>query len=208
MVCFAGMLDALILYFEHLSPGWLYFALFLSSYIENIVPPVPGDTVLVFAAYLVGRSQRHLLGVFVSTTVGSAAGFMTYYALGRWVGQDYFLKKNFRFLPAQSIIKAGNWFRRYGYWILLANRFLSGIRSVISIVAGIYMLPWLWVLALALVSCGVWNGVLIWIGYALGQNWKLIEDILRQYNRFLLTTLILAGGFWLVRRKLSGPSSR
>ncbi len=204
----SGMLDAVTRYFESLSPGWLYFALFVSAYVENIAPPVPGDTVLVFAAYLVGRSQRHLAGVFVSTTLGSAAGFMTYYALGRWVGQDYFLKRNFRFLPAKSIIKAGNWFRRYGYWVLLANRFLSGIRSVISIVSGVYMLPWLGVLALALLSCGAWNGLLIWVGYALGQNWKLIEDILRQYNRVLFSVLILGGAFWLVRRKLSTPSSR
>src|SRR5213083_995158 len=163
------MLDAVTRYFESLSPGWLYFALFVSAYVENIAPPVPGDTVLVFAAYLVGRSQRHLLGVFISTTVGSAAGFMTYYALGRWIGQDYFLKKNFRFLPAQSIIKAGNWFRRYGYWILLANRFLSGVRSVISIVSGIYMLPWLWVLTLALLRCALWNGHVIWIFHLLAK---------------------------------------
>ena len=113
-----------------------------------------------------------------------------------------------KFLPAKSIIKAGNWFRRYGYWVLLANRFLSGIRSVISIVSGVYMLPWLGVLALALLSCGAWNGLLIWVGYALGQNWKLIEDILRQYNRVLFSVLILGGAFWLVRRKLSTPSSR
>ncbi len=202
------MLDTITNYFASLAPGWLYFALFVSSYIENVFPPVPGDTVLVFAAYLVGRSQQHFTGVFVSTTLGSAAGFMTYYALGRFIGQNYFLEKNFRVLPAEKILKAGEWFRRYGYWILFFNRFLSGIRSVISIVAGVYSLPWPRVMVLALVSCALWNGVLIWVGYLLGQNWRLIEEILRQYNRVLLTALILFGGIWLVRRRFSSPSSR
>ena len=197
------MIDAITNYFTSLTPGWLYFALFLSSYAENVIPPVPGDTVLVFAAYLVGCSQKHFTGVFISTTLGSVAGFMTYYFLGRVIGQEYFLKRNFRFLPAARILKAGGWFRQYGYWVLLFNRFLSGIRSVISIVAGIYSLPWPRVLALALVSCALWNGALIWVGYLLGQNWRLIEDILRQYNRILLIAMILFAGVWFIRRRLN-----
>ena len=202
------MLDAITNYFTSLTPGWLYFALFLSSFLENVLPPVPGDTVIVFAAYLVGRSQRHFVGVFVSTTLGSVAGFMTFYGLGRYIGQRYFLEKDFRILPAAKILRAGEWIGRYGYWILLFNRFLSGIRSVIAIVAGIYSLPWPRVMALALLSCALWNGILIWVGYVLGQNWRLIEDIIRQYNRILLIALLLAGSIWFLRRKLSNSSSR
>ena len=41
------MLDAITEYFASLSAGWFYVALFLSAYIENVVPPVPGDTVTV-----------------------------------------------------------------------------------------------------------------------------------------------------------------
>lgn len=202
------MIDAVTNYFASLSPGWLYLALFLSAYIENIFPPIPGDTVVVFGAYIVGRSQMHFWGVFLSTTLGSVAGFMTYYVLGRRIGQDYFIRKNFRFLPAASFSKAGQWYQRYGYWMVAGNRFLSGIRSVISIVTGIYRLPWLRVMILAAVSCALWNGLLIWAGYLLGANWKLIEEILRQYSRAIATITILVGGTWLIRKRLSGSSPR
>ncbi len=194
------MLDALTDYILALSPGWFYLAIFLSSYIENVAPPVPGDTVTVFAAYIVGRSQERVLGVFLATTAGSLAGFMTYYALGRRIQPDYFIRKNFRFLPAKKFLKAGQWFERYGTWVVLCNRFLSGVRSVISIVAGIYRMPWLTVLTCAGIACAVWNGALIWAGYLLGANWRQIEHLLGQYNRVLILALAVLLVAWMVRR--------
>ena len=74
---------------------------------------------------------------------------------------------------------------------------------MISIVAGIYRLPWPRVLLLALVSCAVWNAVLIWIGYLLGSNWRAIEDILRQYTRVVAAVLVLGAVVWITRRRLS-----
>jgi membrane protein DedA with SNARE-associated domain len=197
------MLDSITNYIASLSPGWLYFALFLSSYIENIFPPVPGDTVTVFGAYVVGRTREHFLGVFISTTLGSIAGFMTIYALGKLIRPDYFITKNFRFFPAKTFLKAGSWFARYGYWVILANRFLSGIRFMISVVAGVYRLPWLKVMILAGISCALWNLILIWVGYLLGANWPAIQKLLEQYSRVLITVVILTGAIWLLRRRRS-----
>ncbi len=206
MLC--TMLDNITAYFTSLSPTWFYVALFLSAFIENIFPPVPGDTVTVFAAYIVGRSQQRFAGVFIATTMGSVAGFMTYYGIGRLVHPEYFIRKNFRFLPAASFENAGKWFRRYGNWVILLNRFLSGIRSVISIVCGLYRLPWLTVLILCLIGCSIWNLLLIWAGYVLGSNWKMIDRIFTQYNRILLFVLVLGGIAVIVRRRVLASRRR
>lgn len=202
------MLDNITAYFTSLSPAWLYVALFFSAYVENICPPIPGDTVTVFAAYIVGRSQQRFAGVFIATTLGSVAGFMTYYGIGRLVHPEYFIRRNFRFLPASNFENAGKWFRRYGNWVILLNRFLSGIRSVISIVCGLYRLPWFTVLILCLIGCSVWNLLLIWAGYLLGSNWKMIDEIFTQYNRVLLGVIVLGAIAAIVRRKLFAPRSR
>lgn len=193
------MLDSIIEYLTTLSPGWFYCSVFLSAYVENIFPPAPGDTITVFAAYLVGRSQLGFLGVFIATNLGSIAGFMTYYALGRLIRPECF--KNYRFLPSSSFDKAGEWFQRYGYWVVLFNRFLSGIRSVISIVCGMYRLPWPRVLLLTTIGCSIWNGLLMWAGYLLGANWRNLEHIMQQYSRILLAAAIVAVMIWLVRKK-------
>jgi membrane protein DedA with SNARE-associated domain len=202
------MLDAITEYFASLSAGWFYVALFLSAYIENVVPPVPGDTVTVFAAYIVGRTQERFLGVFLSTTLGSVAGFMTLYLLGRLIHPEYFVRKDFRFFPASQFQKAGQWYSRWGYWVILFNRFLSGVRSVISVVAGIYRLSWSRVLLLTTLSCLVWNGLLIWAGYALGSNWRVIEEVFRQYNRILLIAAALLIVVWLIRRRVAPSRAR
>jgi membrane protein DedA with SNARE-associated domain len=194
------MLESITNYFAGLDPGWLFVALFLCAYIENIFPPVPGDTVTVFAAYLVGRSDQSIIGIMIATSTGSMAGFMTYYALGRLIHPEYFVRKNLRFLPASSIERAGKWFKRYGYWIVFLNRFFSGVRSVISLVTGMYRLPWLRVLILSGIGCAIWNGLLIWMGYLLGANWILIERILKQYNRGLLALALLLAVIWFGRK--------
>jgi len=198
------MLDSLTASLTGLSPFWFFSALFLFAYLENIIPPIPGDTVTVFAAYLVGRTGRGFFTVWLATSAGSVAGFMTYYAIGRFIHPEYFIRRNFRLLPAASIEKAGKWFARYGYWIVLLNRFLSGIRSVISIVCGLFRLPWPRVLFLAAAGSAVWNLMLIWAGYLLGANWRVIEGILTQYSRFLFAAGIAAALWWIWRRRGSG----
>lgn len=196
------MLDVLTDYITTLRPGWFYLALFASAYIENIFPPIPADTVTVFAAYLVGRSQQGAVEVFFATTAGSLAGFMTYYALGRLIHPDYFIRKNFRFLPAAQFRKAGVWFERYGLWVVLFNRFFSGIRAAVSLVSGLYRLPWPRVLAAAGLGCSVWNGLLIWAGYALGANWKAVEPLLARYNKVVLILAAVLAAAWLLLRRL------
>ncbi len=195
------MLESITSYFASLDPGWLYVALFLCAYIENIFPPIPGDTVTVFAAYLVGRSSHNIAGIMISTTAGSAAGFMTYFAVGRLIHPEYFTRKNFRYLPASSIERAGNWFKRYGYWVILLNRFFSSFRAVVSLVAGMYRLPCLRVFILATISCAIWNGLLIWAGYMLGSNWLLIERIMAQYSRALLLAAVVLLAVWLMHKR-------
>ena len=199
------MLDGVFNHLLTLSPGWFYFALFAGAYLENIFPPVPGDTVTLFGAYLAGRTERSLTVVFLSTNLGSIAGFMTYCFLGRLIRPDFFVRKNYRFLPASKIEKAGLWFRRWGYWIVLFNRFMTGIRSVISIVCGMYGLPWLRVLIVASIGCTIWNLLLVRVGYSLGTNWPLIDRILRQYSRIFLGASLVLLAVWLLRKKTSAP---
>ena len=195
------MLEWITDYVATLNPVWFYLALALSSFVENVVPPVPGDTVTVFAAYLVGRSDRSFAGVLLSTTVGSTFGFMALYAVGRSIQRDYFIRRDFRFLPVSSFLAAERWFQRFGYWVILTNRFFSGIRSVISIMCGLYRLPWPWVFTLSFLGCAVWNLMLIWAGYLLGANWALVEGILAQYSRILLAAAVILLGLWVLRRR-------
>lgn len=175
-----------------LSDSTVYFLLGLSAFIENIFPPIPGDTVTVFGAFLVGTGRLNFIGVYLSITLGSLLGFMTLFMAGAYLGRDHFIKRDHNFFRKEAIIKAEDWFRRYGYFIILLNRFLPGIRSVISISGGVSGLNRRSVTVLALISCASWNLIWILFGYMLGNNWEEAKDILSVlFLRYNISVTIL-----------------
>ncbi len=173
---------------------FLYIFLFISAVIENLVPPIPGDTITIFGAFLVGTGRLSYVLVYISTTAGSVTGFMLLVLLGRFLEREFFIAKNYRFFPAKSIVAAEQWFERYGHFVVLANRFLPGIRSVISLVSGITRLNLLKVALLSLASAAVWNLIWIHIGFVLGNNWQTVReksvDIISKYN--IIVGIIIA----------------
>ncbi|MBW1721610.1 MAG: DedA family protein [Deltaproteobacteria bacterium] len=196
--------DTFLQYLETLPDLLVYFLLGLSAFVENIFPPIPGDTITAFGAFLVGLGRLQFFGVFLSTTVGSLTGFMTLFQLGKILGRTFFTRKDFRFLRSRDILKAESWFNRYGYLLVAANRFLPGIRSAIAVAGGITRLKTMPVILLAAISCGVWNFIWILAGFSLGSEWEVAKERIlhftTRYNLGILLALTLVVLFLLVRR--------
>jgi membrane protein DedA with SNARE-associated domain len=203
------LFDLFILWLGAQNAPVLYLVLFLFSILENLFPPVPGDMVTVFGAFLVGSGKLSFLLVYISTTAGSTLGFYTLYLLSRAAEVEFFEKRNIKWLSRKNINKAKHAIGRFGYAAILANRFLPGVRSAISITAGILKLPPLVVLPLSFASAAVWN--LIWIsaGSAFGKTWEetkqALEDFAAHYNLaagiFLIAILILVSAWIILRRR-------
>jgi len=189
------LINDIIRYLLPKNDLFLYLFLFLSAVIENLAPPIPGDTITVVGAFLVGTGRLSFLLVYAATTTGSVVGFMTLVMLGRLLEREFFMKKNYRFFSAKSIMAAENWFSRYGYFVVLANRFLPGIRSVISLVSGITRLNMWKVLLLSVISAAVWNLIWIEIGFLLGNNWNIVREkagsLIEGYNIIAGTIIAL-----------------
>jgi membrane protein DedA with SNARE-associated domain len=184
----------------------IYFFLGLSAFVENLVPPIPGDTITAFGAFLVGVGKLSFLGVYISTTVGSLLGFMCLFWVGRFLGRHFFIERDFRFLRAKDIIKAEEWFGRYGYFLILFNRFMPGIRSAVSLAAGISRFRTLPVAALSFLSCAAWNLIWIFMGHTLGTHWETVEkkmaDFMVRYNVAVIILLALVVLFFIFTKRL------
>ncbi len=187
-------LDSFLNLLNSLPNTLLYFLLGLSAFVENVFPPIPGDTITAFGAFLVATRRLSFLGVYLSTTLGSLFGFMFLFWVGSLLGRRFFIEKDYRFFRARDIIRAEEWFRKYGYFLILLNRFFPGIRSVISIAGGISQLKTVRVTLLALISACVWNLIWIILGYSIGTNWDIVREkmarIMFSYN---VVILILIG---------------
>jgi membrane protein DedA with SNARE-associated domain len=197
-------MDRFLVFLGSLPDLLIYFILGVSALIENVFPPVPGDTVTAFGAFLVGINRLDFLGVYISTTLGSLAGFMLLFWIGGLLGRRFFIEKDLFWFKAEDIIRAEIWFKRYGYFLILINRFLPGIRSVISVVSGLTRLRPLQVSILALLSCATWNLIWIAVGYALGANWETakgkLHDIMASYNFVILVAVVFAVAFFVTKK--------
>ena len=201
--------DAFLNMLDTLPDGLIYVLLGLSAFVENIFPPIPGDTITAFGAFLVGTKRLSFLGVYLSTTLGSLAGFMCLFWIGRFLGRRFFIERDYRFFKARDIIRAEAWFRRWGYLLILLNRFFPGIRSVISIAGGISRLGGLKVTLLALISACTWNLIWILAGYTLGNNWEVVKTkmagLMFRYNLGAFICLGAVILFLIIRFKRKRP---
>ena len=201
----AAYLDSLLAVLASVDPLWAYSLLVLSAFLENIVPPVPGDTVVVFSAYLVGRGLLDIWPVFFATWVGGTAGFLAMYYLGYSRGRAFFAGRR----GTAKLAQAERWLSRYGVALILGNRFLSGIRSVIAIGAGLGRMPWPTVALCSSIGMAIWNGLLLYAGFLVGENWQQVAEVLAQYNRVLVGILCLVGavllGRWWRKRRVAPP---
>jgi len=191
----------------NLSDVWIYAAIFLIAYIENIFPPSPSDMVIVFGGSLAGLGQVDLLGALAAATLGSTLGFATMFGIGHWFGVKILESGRLRFLPKESIDKVEGWFRRYGYGIIIANRFLAGTRAVVSFFAGMSHLRFIYTLPLCFVSALVWNSILVLAGNSLGKNWQKIGVYLTAYSQ-TVTAILVVVVLFLVGRYLFGRTKK
>ncbi|HGY55033.1 MAG TPA: DedA family protein [Caldithrix abyssi] len=196
------MLEFINSLFNQVDPLSAYLVLGLSAFVENTVPPIPGDTVTVLGAYLVSIGKLNFWGVYISTTIGSVLGFFFMYVLGLRFGRSILKSRLSQKIFSETQLKKTElWFGRYGYWMIAANRFLSGTRSVISLFTGFFHLKWYLVLGLAFLSAAVWNALLISAGYLLGENWELVTGIIAQYNKIVIVVTIGLIIYFIIRRK-------
>jgi membrane protein DedA with SNARE-associated domain len=181
----------------------IYIFLFISSVIENIFPPAPGDTITAFGAFLVGTGRLNFVSVYAVTTLGSAAGFMILFFLGRYLERGFFEKKNYSFFPKDKMADAERWFQKYGYLVIVFNRFMPGLRSVISIVSGICGLRTVPVFFLCILSAMLWNLIWIYAGFTIGNNWDTVKtgvvELLECYNYAAGSLIFIVCMFLLIK---------
>lgn len=184
---------------QSLDPLWVYAALLGVALVENLFPPSPSDVAIVFAGSLVGLGTIDFAPALGAATLGGTIGFVLMYQVGKVFGNRILEQGKISFLPVVSVHRAEDWFRRYGYWLIAANRFLAGTRAVVSFFAGVSELDLRRTTILSAVSSLAWNSILLSVGYALGRNWERIGLYLTTYSQVVTGLVILVVIVWAAR---------
>lgn len=195
----SDLLRDLVQWLEALPAIWMYVLILAVSYGENLVPPVPGDMLIVFGGYMAGLGLLNPVVVVLLATVGGSLGFMTMYMIGARLGHAVLDPDRLKWLPKRRIGVVRKHLRRWGFWLVVANRFLSGLRSVISLTVGLaHMKPGMTAIWCT-VSSLVWTVAIVAGGWYLGENWDQVAGYIQTWG-WALTGVVVAFIVWQVVR--------
>ncbi len=184
----------------------IYLLMALAAMLENLVPPVPADLVILFGGFLLGQAGERIWLAALLVWLNNVAGALVVYGLGRRYGMRFFAGRWGRMLlrPAQLAELAG-FYQRYGLLVIFVSRFLPVFRAVVPIFAGVsHVGVWKTAIPIAIAS-GLWYGTLVYLGAAAGANWEAIWRTVEAAGRWLyllagLLALILLRWWWRSRR--------
>lgn len=188
-------LDEITQWIFTLSPLSIYLIYFAIAYLENVIPPIPGDVFIAFGGYLAAEEIVGFTGLLLITTVSSLLGFMTMYAVGSYWGyrieedrERFWLLK---VINVKYFVRGKRWMQKWGQVVIFANRFLAGTRSVIALTAGIYRTKINYTLISSGFSSLTWNTILLGCGWLVHENWEIIGQYLSIYGWVILSVIVL-----------------
>jgi membrane protein DedA with SNARE-associated domain len=180
---------------QTLSPFYIYLIFTFVAYLENIVPPIPGDVLVAFGGYLSAEQVINFGPVLLLTTVASVFGFMSMYAIGLYFGDRIEQERSrfwlMRFIDVKYFDKINRWMGRWGQGVILANRFLAGTRSAISLTSGMTKTKVYATIINSFISSLLWNSILLIFGWVVHENWQVIGHYLNVYGWIVLIMIVI-----------------
>jgi membrane protein DedA with SNARE-associated domain len=199
-------------FLQSLDAASILACMALIAFAKNIVPPLPSDALMVFAGTLVGLGIVGMMPLVASCAVGSTAGFMVMFALGRRSAQGLQGRERVGLLPVRSLHTYLHaieiLFQRHGYGVIAANRFLGVKRVAVAFFAGLSGLSAQKTSICALFSAAAWSAALLYAGFALGAGWNIVMHYLSLYGWVMFVCVLAALGAGLYHLRRSGRAER
>ena len=174
-----------------------YLGVFLLIAIENIFPPIPSEVILLFSGFITINTKLNIFYMILFSLLGSLLGAIILYFIGRLINKDRIkqllstrIGKTLK-LTNDDIDKADDWFNKKGNKAVFICRFIPVVRSLISIPAGMNKMNMIKFIVYTLLGSLIWNIVLLFLGYKVGENWTDTAAIIDKYSLLVLILLIL-----------------
>ncbi|KKZ14941.1 MAG: alkaline phosphatase [Candidatus Synechococcus spongiarum 142] len=197
------------------SPLLGYGAIFTAMLLENIVPPIPSEVIMPLGGFYVQQGMLQLIPVVLAGVLGTVVGALPWYGLGRLINEqrlEAWLQRHGRWLgiSVDELRRTRTWFARHGSTVVFWGRLVPGIRTLISVPAGVELMPLLPFLLWTTMGSFLWILLLTMAGMALGTGYEQVETWLEPVSAAakVLLVLILLGlavfvGLRMLRRARS-----
>ncbi len=187
-------MEALFTSLANLPPLVTYLVLGIGAALENVFPPIPADTVVLFGAFLAAQGRANPWGVWLVTWLANAASALAIYALAWHYGGAFFRTPVGRgVLHPGQLERLGRFYHGWGTSAIFFSRFFPGFRAVVPIFAGVSHLPPRRVVLPILVASGIWYGAIVLLGSAAGANWTAIRHVFGHTVVILASVAVVLG---------------
>lgn len=157
----------------------LYIILGVAAALENLVPPIPADVVVLIGGVLAGMGGGRTEVVFVVVWAFNVAGALGVYGLGRRHGPRFFEGRiGHLLLKPRQLATLSAFYGRYGPSVIFLSRFLPMFRAVVPVFAGVTQVSLLRTAVPIAVASALWYGTIVYAGAVTGRNWHRLVELL------------------------------
>lgn len=194
--------------------GWPGVVLLMT--IESACIPLPSEIIMPLAGWMLVESAGLGIGYVILAGFCGAVGNVFGSLISYWVGDKGgvpFLKRYGKYILISNhdLERANHWFGRYGDWITFVARFVPGVRTFISLPAGIARMNLGKFSIYAFLGSLIWSTALAYGGYVLGQNWEEIRAAIQPFDYPILgafIVLVIVFVWMRLRSRRSSPGRR
>lgn len=180
----------------------------VATALETVFPPIPSEVVLPLAGFTASQGHYGVVSAIVWATAGSLVGALVLYYAGVSWGVERLcrLADRMPLVGHSDVERSVEWFEQHGRTAVFLGRFVPGVRSLVSIPAGIHRMPIVPFVAYTFAGSLIWNTALIGAGYELGSRWHVVERYVGEVSNAVYLVLGVALVVFVARRLLRRPS--
>ena len=195
---------------------WIgYSAILIAMFLENLFPPIPSELIMPLGGFYVYQGQLNFFPVVIAGLLGTVLGAFPWYGIGRLVNEkkiEKWIDQNGKWIGIsnEEFNKSRRWFKKFGTALVFWGRLVPGVRTLISVPAGIELMPILPFLIWTTLGSLIWTLLLTSAGLFLGESYNNVEIWIEPFSKvikLILILLLVSFLIFLVLRKLSKNKS-
>jgi membrane protein DedA with SNARE-associated domain len=195
----------MVAWINNLMTSLGYWGIGLLMFLENLFPPIPSELIMPLAGFTVSQGRMNFGLAVLAGTVGTMAGTFAWYYLGKIMNYQRLEEWTVRYgkwigVTVLEIDRVNNWFNKHGNKAVFFGRMVPGIRTLISLPAGMNKMSIANFTLYSTMGTLIWTLALTTAGFLLGDNYAIIEKYLAPVSKLILFGLIGLVGYWLFRK--------
>jgi membrane protein DedA with SNARE-associated domain len=185
-----------------LMSGLGYWGVGFLMFAENLFPPIPSELIMPLAGFTVAQGKMNFWLAVLAGTIGTMLGTYAWYYLGRLVNYERLGSWIDRYgkwmgISVKEIDRVNDWFNKHGRSAVFFGRMVPGIRTLISLPAGMNQMSAFTFTIYSTLGTSIWILGLTIAGFVLGENYGSIEQYLAPISKVILFGLIGLVSYWI-----------